>query len=92
MIAAIRSLVDAGVRSESIDGALLQEHLMTREVSPVDYLIRTGDEPHLSAGFLMWQTQNSQLYFAKECYPDFGVEAFERALADFGDRERRFGE
>lgn len=91
MISAIRSIADSGVESRLIDSDMVTQHLMTKEISPVDYLIRTGDEPHLSAGFLMWHTQNSQLYFAKEFYPDFGEEAFRRAIFDFSERERRFG-
>ncbi len=91
MISAIRSIADSGVESRLIDSDMVTQHLMTKEISPVDYLIRTGDEPHLSAGFLMWHTQNSQLYFAKEFYPDFGEEAFQRAIFDFSERERRFG-
>lgn len=91
MLSAIRSLIDSGVKSSQVNGDILREHLLAREVSPVDYLIRTGDEPHLSAGFLMWHIQNSQLYFAKEYYPDFTPEVFERAIIDFSERDRRFG-
>ncbi len=91
MLSAIRSIADSGVRGRSIDSDMVLQNLMAREIAPVDYLIRTGDEPHLSAGFLMWHTQNSQLYFAKEYYPDFGAEAFEKSIADFSERERRFG-
>lgn len=92
MLSAIRSLIDTGVKSSDINSETLREHLMSKEVSPVDYLIRTGNEPHLSVGFLMWHIQNSQLYFAKEYYPDFGPEVFERAIIDFSERDRRFGQ
>ena len=91
MLSAIRSIADSGVESGLITGETVLQNLMTKEIAPVDYLIRTGDEPHLSAGFLMWHTRDSQLYFAKEYYPDFGAEAFERALTDFSERGRRFG-
>ncbi len=91
MLQAIRSMIDSGMKSSEVESKTLQEHLMTRELSPVDYLIRTGDEPHLSVGFLMWHIQNSQLYFAKEYYPDFSPEVFEQAVFDFSERERRFG-
>ncbi len=91
MLSAIRSIADSGVESRLIDSEMVLQNLMTKEIAPVDYLIRTGDEPHLSAGFLMWHTQNSQLYFAKEWYPDFGAEAFEKSIVDFSERERRFG-
>ncbi len=91
MLSAIRAIARSGAQDEDVDSAFVMKHLLASEVAPVDYLIRTGDDPHLSAGFLMWHIQNSQLYFAKEYYPDFGAEAFERALIDFSGRDRRFG-
>jgi undecaprenyl diphosphate synthase len=76
---------------EPVTDAEIKGALMTRDLPPVDLLIRTGGEPHLSAGFLMWDIQNSQLYFSEKLYPDFGPEAFRRAIEDYLARERRFG-
>ena len=64
---------------------------MTHELPAVDYMIRTGSEPHLSAGFMMWDTANAQLYFSEKYYPDFGVSEFEAAIEDFSKRGRRLG-
>lgn len=75
----------------AVTDAMIKEHLMTRELPPVDLLIRTGGEPHLSAGFMMWDIANTQLYFSEKYYPDFDEAAFREAIADYAVRGRRYG-
>ena len=88
MIHAINELRDTTyeLRVESVAKALL-----TKELPEVDLVVRTGGEPHNSAGFLMWQTANSQLYFTETLWPDFDVEELQKAFDDFSGRERRHG-
>ncbi len=91
MLQAVRSIATKYSDGEDITRDVIKAHLMTADLPPVDYLIRTGDDPHLSAGFMMWDLANAQLYFAKELYPDFDVDTFKRILAQYGARERRLG-
>lgn len=91
MLSAVRSLISSGIRAEDISMETLKQALLTRELPPVDYLIRTGGEPHLSAGFMMWDIANAQLYFSEKYYPDFGSEAFAESLEEYARRARRFG-
>lgn len=91
MLSAIRSLLSSGMSAENISGETLKQALLTRELPPVDYLIRTGGEPHLSAGFMMWDIANAQLYFSEKYYPDFNAEAFAEAIEEYARRARRFG-
>ncbi len=70
---------------------IIKENLMTSELPAVDFVVRTGGEPHLSAGFMMWDSANAQLYFSEENFPDFKENEFEKALLDYGKRQRRFG-
>lgn len=76
---------------DTVTGEMIKGNLMTRELPPVDLLIRTGGEPHLSAGFMMWDIANTQLYFSDKTYPDFDAAAFREAIADYAARGRRFG-
>jgi len=39
----------------------------------------------------MWLTANSQLYFPKGYYPDFGKKEFIAAIEEYQNRERRLG-
>lgn len=76
---------------DKVTDQMIKENLMTCEVPPVDLLIRTGGEPHLSAGFMMWDIANTQLYFSEKFYPDFNAVALQAALEDYASRGRRFG-
>lgn len=95
MLEAIKSVLKESKKTDKIKitAEMLRKHLWTGELPPVDFLIRTGsdNDPHNSAGFMMWNCANSQLYFAKEYYPDFGPEKLVKAIRDFQRRERRLG-
>ncbi len=60
------------------------------DLPPVDLLIRTGGDRRIS-NFLLWQSAYAELYFSPELWPDWTGEHFEKAVADFAGRERRFG-
>lgn len=91
MLSAVRSLLQAGRRAADVTPETLKSALLTRELPPVDYLIRTGGEPHLSAGFMMWDIADSQLYFSEKLYPDFDADRFAEAIQEYTNRARRFG-
>ena len=74
----------------SIDESALAGRLSTAEWPEPDLVIRTSGEQRIS-NFLLWQTAYSEFVFAPELWPDFDRAAFERALAAYGARERRFG-
>lgn len=75
----------------AVTPALIKANLYTRDLPSVDFVIRTGGEPHWSAGFMMWDCANSQLYFTDTPYPDFGAQEFHAAIEEYSRRERRFG-
>ncbi|MDP1629036.1 MAG: undecaprenyl diphosphate synthase family protein, partial [bacterium] len=55
-----------------------------------DLIIRTSGEKRLS-GFLTWQSAYSEFYFMEHHWPEFSKQDFDDALADFANRQRRFG-
>ncbi|WP_371322715.1 polyprenyl diphosphate synthase [Dechloromonas sp. ZY10] len=55
-----------------------------------DLFIRTGGEQRIS-NFLLWQLAYSELYFTPTLWPDFDTAEFDRAIASYQTRERRFG-
>lgn len=77
--------------SEPVTFESLQKSLWTAELPDVDLVVRTGGEPHWSAGFLMWQTANAQFYFTDVLWPDFKTSEMKKALEEFERRERRLG-
>ncbi len=78
---------------EEVNEKTVKENLWTRDLPPVDLVIRTGteDDPHNSAGFMMWHTAYSQLYFTKKYFPEFKGKQFEETIKDYSERKRRRG-
>jgi len=75
---------------ERIDEEVLAAYLTFPDVRDPDLFIRTGGEQRLS-NFLLWQSAYTELYFSELMWPDFGADAYARALAQYARRERRFG-
>lgn len=65
-------------------------HTSAADLPEVDLLIRTGGEQRIS-NFLLWQIAYAELYFSEIYWPDFDEAAFQIAVQDFTDRQRRFG-
>jgi undecaprenyl diphosphate synthase len=55
-----------------------------------DLIIRTSGEQRLS-NFLLWQSAYSELVFVPTNWPDFDRATLEAAIAEYRQRERRFG-
>lgn len=70
---------------------LVKNNLFTADLPSVDYIIRTGGQPHNSVGFMMWDSADAQYYFTDKLFPDFHAEDFIEALKEYDERERRFG-
>lgn len=68
----------------------LSKFLATGDAPEPDLLIRTGGEKRIS-NFLLWQAAYSELYFSDALWPDFDSEHLKLALADYAQRQRRFG-
>jgi undecaprenyl diphosphate synthase len=75
---------------EAIDEELIARRLFTAELPDPDLLIRTSGEQRIS-NFLLWQCAYAELVFTKTLWPDFGRGDLERAIAEYGGRERRYG-
>jgi undecaprenyl diphosphate synthase len=75
---------------EGVDIAAIEALLHTRDLPPLDLLIRTSGEVRLS-NFLLWQAAYAELHFTETLWPDFDEAAFGAALAEFARRQRRFG-
>ncbi|PTW61140.1 undecaprenyl pyrophosphate synthetase [Breoghania corrubedonensis] len=76
--------------SREIDSDAIAERLYTRDIPDPDLIIRTSGEQRLS-NFLLWQAAYSEFYFEPALWPDYDKDAFDRALASYAKRDRRFG-
>ena len=68
----------------------INRRLFTSDSPDPDLVIRTGGDQRIS-NFLLWQSAYAELYFTEKCWPDFGVEDLQEAIAAYASRERRFG-
>lgn len=68
----------------------LNKLLDTHDLPDPDLIIRPGGERRFS-GFMLWQSEYSELYFTDVLMPDFNSEEFKKALENFTERQRRFG-
>ncbi len=75
---------------ESIDENKINLHLYSHNLPDVDFMIRTGGEKRIS-NFLLWKLAYAELYFTDILWPDFNKQHYYEALADYQNRERRFG-
>lgn len=91
MIQAVQSIVNSKDDNKKITADTIKENLLTKDLPPVDLLVRTGGEPHLSTGFMMWDTADAELYFTPKYWPDFSRDEFDLALGDYASRRRKKG-
>ncbi|PIO99675.1 isoprenyl transferase [Pleomorphomonas carboxyditropha] len=88
---AIAGEVAAGrLGAEEITVDLVATRLDTAGMPDPDLIIRTSGEQRLS-NFLLWQSAYAEFVFVPDYWPDFDGAAFDRAIAEYLGRERRFG-
>jgi undecaprenyl diphosphate synthase len=87
IVDAVKNIIKSGIDPEKITEETIKENLWT---SDVDLVIRTGGEQRLS-GFLLWQSAYSEFLFVNKFWPDFSETDLDAALADYANRQRRFG-
>lgn len=91
---AVRCLVEdfcsGKIKTSQIDENLFDNYLSTKGIPDPELLIRTSGEYRVS-NFLLWQMAYTEFYFTTKLWPDFRKDDLFEAIADFQQRERRFG-
>jgi undecaprenyl diphosphate synthase len=94
ILVAVRKLVAEAREKESgsvrVDAKSFSRHLDTAGLPDPDLLIRTSGEMRLS-NFLLWQVAYTEFWVTDTLWPDFKRRHFYAAVADYQQRERRFG-
>lgn len=85
-----RLLADRAPGQDAIEEGDLDPYLSMNYAPEPDLFIRTGGEQRIS-NFLLWQLAYTELYFTDTLWPDFDTAAFDKAIASYQQRERRFG-
>ena len=94
MIRAMRKMsqdcVDGKLQPEEITENIFENYLDTHGIPDPDLLIRTSGELRLS-NYLLWQLAYTEFYFTDVPWPDFTKEELEKAIAQYNNRDRRYG-
>ena len=78
------------LKSSEITEELLAKNLYLPDVPDPDLLIRSSAELRIS-NFLLWELAYSEIVVSPLYWPDFSKAEFQRCLAEFSGRKRRFG-
>ncbi|WP_124642845.1 MULTISPECIES: polyprenyl diphosphate synthase [Amniculibacterium] len=78
------------LQPEDINESIFEQHLYTKNIPPVDLLIRTSGEVRVS-NFLLWQIAYAEMQFLDILWPDFNREVFFQCIHNFQNTERRYG-
>lgn len=90
-VRSIASKVQTGaLEPAAIDETLIANHLYTAGMPDPDLLIRTSGEMRIS-NYLLWQISYSELWITDKPWPEFDKDDLVQAIADYNQRDRRFG-
>ncbi len=87
IVRAVNRAVEIG---KKVDEKSFENLLDTKNMPPVDILIRTGGDVRIS-NYLLWQCAYSEMFFTPTLWPDFSTKEFDEILENFAKIERRFG-
>ena len=85
-----RKAINGEIEPEKLSEGDIVNELDTAKIPDPDLLIRTGGDQRIS-NFLLWQIAYSEIYVTDTYWPEFKEKELLDAVADFQDRERRFG-
>jgi undecaprenyl diphosphate synthase len=75
---------------DDIDESCVAQHLYRPALPDPDLLIRTSGEMRLS-NFMLWQLSYTEIVMMKTLWPDFRKSHLRKAIAEYQQRQRRFG-
>lgn len=83
-------VINNKIKIDDLNEDNFNNYLYTKDLPPVDLLIRTSGEQRTS-NYLPYQLAYSEFIFTKTFWPDFTKEEFDKALLEYNQRDRRFG-
>ncbi|MBO5711554.1 MAG: isoprenyl transferase [Acholeplasmatales bacterium] len=85
-----QDVLDGKIEIKDITPITITNNLYTKDLPPLDLMIRTSGECRLS-NFLLWQLAYSELYFTDVFWPDFNAKELDKAILSYSSRNRKFG-
>ena len=92
IVNAVQEIIKDGIPAEDITKDIIKKFLYTADTPAPELIVRTGMDPEKRlSGFLLWDSSYSEFAFTKTYWPALSDEEIDEIIADFEDRERRFG-
>ncbi|NND69847.1 MAG: di-trans,poly-cis-decaprenylcistransferase [Halioglobus sp.] len=85
-----RKVQSGAMEPQDITPEAIDANISIADLPRPDLCIRTGGDARIS-NFMLWHFAYAELYFTETLWPDFDEAEFALALADYSQRERRFG-
>lgn len=87
---AIKNMMKDNIAIDDIDDDTVKKYLYTSYMPDPDLIIRTGGEIRLS-NFMLYEASYSEFYFCDTLWPEFDEEELCKAIYEYQQRDRRFG-
>jgi di-trans,poly-cis-decaprenylcistransferase len=87
---AIKNMMKENINIEDINDETVKKYLYTSYMPDPDLIIRTGGEIRLS-NFMLYEASYSEFYFCDTLWPEFDEEQLCKAIYEYQQRDRRFG-
>ncbi len=88
IVSAVNNILSSNIKKAS--EKTIKHNIYTKNLPPLDLIIRTGGEKRLS-GFMLWDSSYAELIFRDELWPEYNYKMFRADLDEFKKRKRRFG-
>ncbi len=86
----IRAIKKASLTLDTLTLDTFGQFLDTDQIPDPEIIVRTSGEQRLS-GFLLWQSEYSELYFPSWYMPEFTEDKLDEVIEEYWKRNRRFG-
>ena len=90
IVHAVKDIIASGVKADDVTEQMISERLYTSGQPDPDFIIRPSGEYRLS-NYLIWQSAYAEFWFSDILWPDFTSDDLDKAIIDYGKRNRRFG-
>lgn len=90
IVECVKNICREHIDVNTINYDTIKNNMQTRELPPVDLMIRTGGDVRIS-NFLLWDLAYSELIFDNTLFPDFTINNLLDAIRIFNSRQRRYG-
>jgi undecaprenyl diphosphate synthase len=90
IVRALKRLIAESGGTPSISEETIRSFLDNPDIPDPDLVIRSAGE-YRTSNFLLWEAAYSEYYVSDLLWPDWTKEEFDKALAVYGERRRKFG-